>query len=155
MAANNAVVMQAQNQMGVNVQSFQAKYNSKRECYNFLAWEVKAYLPAYETVTIYFLKDVISGRKKCKYGCMASHFLSHEQFIFSYSILTHPSQHLLQLLLQNSIEGAFTIACSFKPGWNSQISKYICWKISMKCTWMEITNICLKYNFGSKYLYSE
>ena len=42
MAANNAVVMQAQNQMGVNVQSFQAKYNSKRECYNFLAWEVKA-----------------------------------------------------------------------------------------------------------------
>ena len=51
----------------VNVQSFQAKYKSKRECYNFLAVDVGVYLPAYETVTIYFLKDIISGTKKCKY----------------------------------------------------------------------------------------
>ena len=50
----------------VNVQSFQAKYKSKRECYNFLAVDVGVYLPAYETVTIYFLKDIISGTKKCK-----------------------------------------------------------------------------------------
>ena len=54
----------------VNVQSFQAKYKSKRECYNFLAVDVAAYLPAYETVTIYFLKDIISGSKKCK--CIVS-----------------------------------------------------------------------------------
>ena len=45
----------------VNIQSFQAKYQSKRECYNFLTVQVEIYLPAYETVTIYFLKDIISG----------------------------------------------------------------------------------------------
>ena len=49
-----------------NVQSFQAKYQSKRECYNFLTVQVEIYLPAYETVTIYFLKDIISGKKKRK-----------------------------------------------------------------------------------------
>jgi len=67
MAINsNAVVMLAQNLTTVNVQSFAAKYQSKKECYNFLTVDVKAYLPAFETVTIYFLKDVISGRKKSK-----------------------------------------------------------------------------------------
>ena len=50
----------------VNIQSFQAKYQSKRECYNFLTVQVEIYLPAYETVTIYFLKDIISGKKKRK-----------------------------------------------------------------------------------------
>ena len=53
----------------MNVQSFMAKYKSKRECYNFLTVQVEVYLPAYETVTIYFLKDIISGKKKRKYPC--------------------------------------------------------------------------------------
>ena len=29
--------------------------------------DVKAYLPAMQTVTIYFLKDLITGKKRCKY----------------------------------------------------------------------------------------
>lgn len=67
MQQNNQVVMQAQNHTNVNVQAFAAKYQSKRECYKFLTIQVEAYLPPYENVTIYFLKDVISGTKKCKY----------------------------------------------------------------------------------------
>ena len=45
---------------------FASKYKSKREVYNFLTLEVKAYLPNYDTITIYFLKDLIYGKKKGK-----------------------------------------------------------------------------------------
>ena len=41
-----------------------AKYRSKSEVYNFLATDVGVYLPPYDNVTIYFLKDLIWGRKK-------------------------------------------------------------------------------------------
>lgn len=50
----------------ITAQEFRAKYNSKKECFNFLSVDCKAYLSSYETVTIYFLKDLISGSKKCK-----------------------------------------------------------------------------------------
>ena len=35
--------------------------------YNFLASAVGAYLAGYEQVSIYFLRDIVSGKKKCKY----------------------------------------------------------------------------------------
>ena len=47
--------------------SFGVKYKSKREIYNFLTVSVHAYLPAFQTITIYYLKDLICGRKKCKF----------------------------------------------------------------------------------------
>jgi hypothetical protein len=50
----------------ISAKEFAAKYNSKRECYNFLAVDAGVYLPAYDQVTIYFLKDIISGKKKRK-----------------------------------------------------------------------------------------
>ena len=59
------------------MQSFMAKYKSKRECYNFLAVQVEVYLPAYECVTIYFLKDLIAGRKKRKCNYYIIHMVSH------------------------------------------------------------------------------
>ena len=71
----------------VNVQSFQAKYKSKRECYNFLAVDVGVYLPAYETVTIYFLKDIISGMKKCKYRLNILSIESSRIFVISNNII--------------------------------------------------------------------
>ena len=40
---------------------------SKREVYNFLAVDVGVYLPAYEQVSIYFLKDIVGGKKNSKY----------------------------------------------------------------------------------------
>ena len=48
----------------VSSKEFAAKYRSKREVYNFLATDVGVYLPPYDNVTIYFLKDLIWGRKK-------------------------------------------------------------------------------------------
>ena len=52
----------------ITAATFAAKFNSKREIYMFLTVECGAYLPSYDTVTIYFLKDLISGSKKCKYA---------------------------------------------------------------------------------------
>ena len=49
---------------GISSKEFAAKYNSKREIYNFLACDVGIYLPPYDNVTIYFLKDLMNGRKK-------------------------------------------------------------------------------------------
>ena len=34
-----------------------------RECYTFLAGECEVYLPPYDNVTIYFLKDILARRK--------------------------------------------------------------------------------------------
>ena len=50
----------------VTATTFAAKYKSKREVFNFLTMDVKAYLPTYDTVSIYFLKDLVSGKKKSK-----------------------------------------------------------------------------------------
>jgi hypothetical protein len=50
----------------VNAALVAAKYRSKPECYNFLTVKCKAYLPSHETVTIYFLRDLIEGKSKCK-----------------------------------------------------------------------------------------
>ena len=44
----------------INAQEFAAKFNSKREVYRFLASEVKAYLPSYETVSIYHVSTSLS-----------------------------------------------------------------------------------------------
>jgi hypothetical protein len=41
-----------------------AKASSKYETYLILQLEVKAYLPRLEHITIYFLREIISGRKK-------------------------------------------------------------------------------------------
>ncbi len=56
----------APQKVAITAKEFAAKYNSKKECFNFLSVDCKAYLSSYETVTIYFLKDIIAGKKKCK-----------------------------------------------------------------------------------------
>ena len=55
----------AQN-VGINVKEIAAKFRTKREIYNFLILDCKIYLPAYETVTIYFMRELIMGLKKGK-----------------------------------------------------------------------------------------
>ena len=39
----------------------------KRECYTFMSVDVGVYLPSYEQCTIYFLKDLMRGKKKSKF----------------------------------------------------------------------------------------
>ena len=48
----------------VSSKEFAAKYRSKREIYNFLACDVGIFLPPYDNVTIYFLKELMMGRKR-------------------------------------------------------------------------------------------
>ena len=50
----------------VTVATFSAKFRSKIEVHAFLTLDVKAYLPAHHTMTIYFLRDLVQGRKKSK-----------------------------------------------------------------------------------------
>ena len=44
--------------------SFSAKYKSKREVWRFLTSEAGVYLPAYEVVTIYHMRDLVAGKRK-------------------------------------------------------------------------------------------
>ena len=53
-------------QQAVTVAAFAAKFRSKREIYQFLTIDVRAYLPPPNTLTVYFLKDLVSGAKKRK-----------------------------------------------------------------------------------------
>lgn len=48
----------------ISSKEFGAKYRSKREIYNFLATDVGVYLPPYDNVNIYFLKELMMGKKK-------------------------------------------------------------------------------------------
>ena len=50
----------------VTTAEFAAKFRSKYEVYQFLTIDALAYLPPPECVTIYFLKDLVRGIKKCK-----------------------------------------------------------------------------------------
>jgi len=45
---------------------FSAKFRGKRECWNFLAVDVGAWLPPYENITIYHMRDLISGKKSVR-----------------------------------------------------------------------------------------
>ncbi len=50
----------------ISAQAFAAKFKSKKEIYQLLTVDAKAYLPIYDCITIFFLKDIISGKKKCE-----------------------------------------------------------------------------------------
>ena len=56
-----------ENQPRITTAMFGAKFRSKYEVYQFLTIDVGAVLPPHECVNIYFLKDLVMGRKKCKY----------------------------------------------------------------------------------------
>ena len=68
MEANNQIMQSIPDQSnalaGVSSKEFASKYRNKREIYNFLASDVGIYLPPYDNVTIYFLKDLMNGSKK-------------------------------------------------------------------------------------------
>ncbi len=50
----------------ITTSEFSAKFRSKTEVYAFLSIDVGAYLPPKEAVTIYHLKHLVNGKKKCK-----------------------------------------------------------------------------------------
>ena len=52
--------------MTITSQQFAAKFKSKREVYMLLTVEAGKYLPPCDACTIYYLKDIIAGRKRSK-----------------------------------------------------------------------------------------
>ena len=55
-----------QGQAKITAKEFAAKFRSKSEVYKFITIDVNAYMPPHECVTIYFLKELVTGSKKCK-----------------------------------------------------------------------------------------
>ena len=50
----------------ITTKEFSAKFRTKTEVYTFVTIDVAAYMPAHECCTIYWLKDIVNGNKKCK-----------------------------------------------------------------------------------------
>ena len=50
----------------ISAAEWQSKYKIKKENFAYLTVELGAWLSSYDTVTIYFCKDLIKGTKSCK-----------------------------------------------------------------------------------------
>ena len=48
----------------IPVKQFAAKYQSKRENYMFVAGPCNAYIDHYDCVNIYYIKELVTGKKK-------------------------------------------------------------------------------------------
>ena len=59
-------MMLVQPSQNIPAASFAAKFASKKELFNFLSVEVGAYLCSHDVLTVYFLRDLVSGKKKRK-----------------------------------------------------------------------------------------
>ena len=53
----------ADQKVKINAKDFGAKYRDKREVYHFLSHDCGAYIPSYDTVTIWHLRDLVSGQR--------------------------------------------------------------------------------------------
>ena len=62
----DALPYQGHNQVKVDVNLFNAKFGTKGEIYRFLATEAMVYLPPYQTVTIWHLKELAASTKKVR-----------------------------------------------------------------------------------------
>jgi hypothetical protein len=56
--------MQPQQLQQINVLDLMNKFRSKREIYNFIAMDGQVYLPRYDSTNIYFLKQIMQGKKQ-------------------------------------------------------------------------------------------
>ena len=59
----DALPNQGNQQVKVDVNLFNAKFGTKGEIFRFLSTECSVYLPPYETVTIWHLKDLAASKK--------------------------------------------------------------------------------------------
>ena len=54
----------------MNVRLLMEKLQSKKDVYNFLMQECEAYLPKMDTVNMFFLKQITSGKKEVRVPCL-------------------------------------------------------------------------------------
>ena len=59
----------------INAKEFEAKYGDKPECYKFLAHDCGTYLPSYDCITVWHLRDLASGKKKRIQGKNVMHIM--------------------------------------------------------------------------------
>ena len=64
MANRNGIANADQRKVGVNSSEFSQRFSSKQETFRFLATECGIYLDSYETMSIFHLKDIISGSRQ-------------------------------------------------------------------------------------------
>jgi hypothetical protein len=55
---------QAQNKVKTNINLLKERFRSKNELYRFLTLECEAFLPKKESTNVYFLKDIMMGKKE-------------------------------------------------------------------------------------------
>ena len=67
----------------ITTKEFTSKFKSKYEVYQLMYLDVGTYLPSSDCVTIYFLKDLATGKKKCKFSSLT-------QLVFSHQSERHP-----------------------------------------------------------------
>ncbi len=58
------MVERTNNLVQANITLVKGKMSTKRDIHMFLCYELEAYLPDHKTVSMYFLKDLMAGRKK-------------------------------------------------------------------------------------------
>ena len=56
------------NKVDISVKQFVGKFRSKAEIWKFASVDCRAYLPAYNTISVYFLRDLLMGKKKSKFN---------------------------------------------------------------------------------------
>ena len=54
----------------VSVQDIAAKFESKHEIYQWLTTELNMYLPKYKQTSIYWMREIIAGKRKCKFSVL-------------------------------------------------------------------------------------
>ena len=59
--------MEVGNVQQITAAQFGSRFKSKKEVFGFLTVELKAYLPSFHTVSIYFLKHIACGFRNRKF----------------------------------------------------------------------------------------
>ena len=122
-------MIKSQQHDSVSTQMFQSKYKSKREVYNFLSCQVRAYLCDPDQLTIYFLKDIVTGNKKCNFppwSVQASYSIVVPCEKVSYIFVPHYSGLSIQKIIEKASQ--FTEAMRYLPDHEDQarISRQWC-----------------------------
>ena len=78
----------------VNSKEVGVKLRSKKECFQFLVVDCQVYLPDdHACVTTYFLKQLCSGEKKCKFTSFIMKSLRHQEERALFNLLSAVWKH--------------------------------------------------------------
>ena len=73
MSSQQQINSAAQQKVRVTAKDFAAKMRDKQEVYHFLTHEVGAYLSSYDTMTVWHMRDLVSGKRRRIKGTDVKH----------------------------------------------------------------------------------